>query len=160
LLVVFLLPAPVPARAEEPPDGPKRIFQDEFIENLTGDWKLTRKIRDTQAGNTVRVEWVLNHQFLQVHMKDTASPLVLIGYSHADRHYVIHWCDNFGGKYSSMGFGKRSGNSIEFEFKDADGSFFYTLTWDPKTKGWTFLMESEGKNGQRVFFAEDKLRRP
>ena len=33
------------ARADDPPDGPKRIFKDEFIDNLSGEWKLTRKIR-------------------------------------------------------------------------------------------------------------------
>ncbi len=168
LVGVLLLAASVltncSARAEEPPDGPKRIFKDGFIENLVGNWKLTRKIRGTQVGNTVKVKWVLNHQFLQLHMIDTASPpvyeaLVLIGYSYADQHYVIHWCDNYGGKFSSLGYGKRSGDAIEFEFKDPDGSFFNTFIWHPKTKGWTFRMESQGKDGKRVLFAEDTLRR-
>ena len=59
-------------RFEDPPDGPKRIFKDEFIENLVGDWKLTRKIRGKEVQNTVKAEWVLNHQFLQLHMKDVA----------------------------------------------------------------------------------------
>lgn len=163
LLVASLLFIPV--RAEEPLDGPKRIFKDKFIDNLVGNWKLTRAIRGKQVGNSVRVEWVLNHQFLKIHMIDTASPpayeaLVLIGYSYADQRYVIHWCDTFGGKFSSIGFGRRSGNSIEFEFKDPDGSFFNTFTWDPKAKGWTFLMESSGKDGKRGLFAVDTLRRP
>jgi hypothetical protein len=57
---------------------------------LAGTWKLTRKIRGTQAENTVEAQWVLNHQFLQIHMKDVANPpayevLVLIGYAHADQ---------------------------------------------------------------------------
>jgi Protein of unknown function (DUF1579) len=153
------------ARADEPPDGPKRIFKDEFIENLSGDWKLTRKIRGKEVENKVKVEWVLNHQFLQLHMKDTADPpayeaLVLIGYAHADRKYVAHWCDTYGGKFSAVGHGARSGDSIEFEFKYPDGPFFNIFTWDAKAKRWTFRMESQNKDGKRVPFAEDTLRRP
>jgi hypothetical protein len=150
--------------ADEPPDGPKRIFKDEFIENLVGDWKLTRTIRGKEVVNRVKVAWVLNHQFLQLHMKDVADPpayeaLVLIGYVHADKKYVAHWCDTYGGKFSAVGHGKRSGNSIEFEFQYPDGPFYNTFTWDAKARGWTFRMESRNKNGKRVLFAEDTLRR-
>jgi hypothetical protein len=150
--------------ADEPPDGPKRIFKDEFIENLVGDWKLTRKIRGKEVQNMVKVEWVLNHQFLQLHMKDVAEPptyeaLVLIGYSYADKKYIAHWCDTYGGKFSAMGDGKRSGDSIEFAFQYPDGPFYNTFTWDAKAKGWTFRMESQNKEGKRVLFAEDILHR-
>ena len=153
------------APGEEPPDDPKRIFRDEFIENLVGPWNLTREIRGKQVQNKLEAAWVLNHQFLKLEMKDAADPptyeaLVLIGYSHAGERYVIHWCDTYGGKFSSIGYGKRSGNSIEFVFTDPDGSFFNTFTWDPSAKGWTFLMENGGKDGKRVFFARDTLRRP
>jgi hypothetical protein len=138
LLGVLLLAACAPlspryARAQEAPDGPKRIFQDEFIDRLAGDWKLTRKIRGTQVENTVKAEWVLNHQFLQLHMKDVAVPpayeaLILIGYSHADQQYVAPWCDTYGGRISADGYGKRSGDTIEFEFHHPDGPFFNTFT--------------------------------
>ena len=151
--------------ADDPPDGPKRIFKDAFIENLTGDWKLTRKIRGKEVANTVKAKWVLNHQFLQLHMKDPAHPpgyeaIVLIGYAHAEKKYVAHWCDTYGGKFSAVGHGKRSGDSIEFEFQYPDGPFYNTFTWNAKAKGWTFRMESQKKDGKRALFAEDTLRRP
>lgn len=150
--------------ADNPPDGPKRIFKDAFIDNLSGDWNLTRKIRGQEVENKVKVEWVLNHQFLQIHMKDVADPpvyaaLVLLGYAHADKKYVAHWCDTYGGKFSAVGYGKRSGDSIEFAFQYPDGPFYNTFTWDAKAKGWTFRMESQNKDGKRVLFAEDTLRR-
>jgi hypothetical protein len=150
---------------DDPPDGPKRIFKDDFIDNLVGDWKLNRKIRGTEVTNTVKAEWVLNHQFLQIHIKDVANPptyeaLVLIGYSYADKQYIAHWCDTFGGKFSAVGYGKRNGNSIEFEFKYPDGPFYNTFTWDAKAKGWTCRLEAQGKDGKRALFAEDTLRRP
>ncbi len=165
LLVIATLICSLPAAlADEPPDGPKRIFKDNFIENLVGNWKLTRKIRGKVVENRVKVEWVLNHQFLRLHMKDVADPpayeaIALIGYVHSDKKYVAHWCDTFGGKFSAVGHGKRSGDSIAFEFQYPDGPFFNTFTWDAKAKGWTFKMESVGKDGKRVPFAEDTLRR-
>src|ERR1700683_5007321 len=94
LATIFLLSGPIGgrrqiARADEPADGPGRIFKDVFIENLAGEWKLTRKIRGKEVENTATAEWVLNHQFLKLQMKDVADPptyeaLVLIGYDHAD----------------------------------------------------------------------------
>ena len=153
------------AAADDPPDGPKRIFKDDFIQNLVGDWKLTRKIRGTEVQNTLKAEWVLNHQFLQLHMKDVAEPpayeaLVLIGYSYDDQKYIAHWCDTYGGKFSAIGYGKRSGDSIEFEFQYPDGPFYNTFTWDPKAKSWTFKMQNQNKEGQRTLFAVDTLHRP
>ena len=137
----------------------------ELIENLVGEWKLTRKIRGKEVENKVKAQWVLNHQFLQLDMKDTADPpayeaIVLIGYVHADKKYVAHWCDTYGGKFSAVGYGKRSGDAIAFEFRYPDGPFYNTFTWDAKAKGWTFRMESQAKGGKRVLFAEDTLRRP
>src|SRR5205085_1926976 len=90
LCAVPLLGTPARSANQEPPDGPKRIFRDDLLDNLVGDWKLTRKIRGRTVENTVTVGWVLNHQFLQLHMKDVAQPpayeaIVLIGYSHADK---------------------------------------------------------------------------
>jgi hypothetical protein len=60
--------------AQEPLDGPNRPFKDDLMENLVGDWKLTRQIRGQTVQNTVKVEWVLNHQFLRIHMRDVATP--------------------------------------------------------------------------------------
>jgi len=51
-----------------------RTFNDPFIDRLAGDWTLTRQIRGKEVENSVHAEWVLNHQFLQVHMTDSAQP--------------------------------------------------------------------------------------
>jgi hypothetical protein len=71
--------------AQELLDGSNRIFLHEFLDNLVGDWKLTRKLRGRTAENSVKAEWTLNHQFLLVHMKDVSTPpnyeaMVFIGY--------------------------------------------------------------------------------
>jgi hypothetical protein len=150
------------AVADEELDGPHRVFDDPLLNSLVGRWVLTREIRGKLERNTLDVEWVLLHQFLQLHMKDVAEPpqyeaIVLIGYDHAGQRYVIHWCDNFGGKFSSMGHGTRSANSVQFVFEDPESPFYNTFSRDPVTGEWTFLMESQGKDGKRVFFAKDTL---
>ena len=94
LLLALLLVAGA-ASAQE------RVFNDPFIDRLAGDWTLTRQIRGKEVENTVHAEWVLNHQFLQVHMKDSAHPpayeaLIYVGYQHAEQRYVVHWLDVFG----------------------------------------------------------------
>ena len=141
-----------------------RTFNDPFIQQLAGDWTLTRQIRGKEVENTVHAEWVLSHQFLQVHMTDSAQPpayeaLIYVGYQHAEQRYVVHWLDVYGGKGSAIGYGKRSGDSIEVAFQYEDGPFFNTLTWDTLGQGWTFKMESVNKDGKRQLFAIDTLRR-
>jgi hypothetical protein len=149
-------------------DGPAQPGQgrldDPLLQNLVGSWTVTRKIRGTIARNTLEAEWVLQHQFVQLHMKDVATPseyeaLVLIGFDGSTRRYVAHWCDNFGAQYSGVGYGTRRGGVIEFVFNYADGPFHNTFTWDAESRTWTFLMEAEGKDGKRTFFAEDTVRR-
>jgi hypothetical protein len=153
-------------QAQVPLDGRNRIFRDDFLDNLVGDWKLSRKIRGQSVDNSGKAEWVLNHQFLLVDMKDGSKPptyeaMVFIGYDNTSERYVAHWIDVFGGRFSeTLGYGKRSGNSIKFVFEYPDGPFNNTFTWNPETKRWVFLMEQKDQTGNWSVFAEDTLRRP
>jgi hypothetical protein len=152
--------------AQEPLDGRNRIFRDELLDNLVGDWKLTRQIRGQSVENSVKAEWTLNHQFLLVHMKDLSSPpnyeaMVFIGYDNTSERYVVHWIDVFGGRFSeTLGYGTRAGNAIKFVFEYSDGPFHNTFTWNPDSKRWIFLMEQKDQTGKWKVFAEDSLRRP
>jgi hypothetical protein len=145
-------------------DGPKGRFQDDLISMLEGNWNLTRKIGGTEVSNAVTAKWVLNHQFLQVHMKDVKEPpayeaIVFIGYIHATRQYVAHWVDVYGGKFSAVGAGTRSGNCIEFRFAYPDGPFFNTFNWLPESNRWVMRLESQDSSGRRIPFALDTLER-
>jgi hypothetical protein len=152
--------------AQEPLDGKNRILHDELLDNLSGDWKLTRKVRGQSVENTVKAEWVLNHQFLRIHMKDVNSPpsyeaMVFIGYDNASERYVAHWIDVFGGRFSeTLGYGTRSNNAIKFVFEYPDGPFHNTFTWMADKKQWVCLMEQKTQSGKWGVFAEDTLRRP
>jgi len=151
--------------AQEPLDGRKVIFHDDLLDNLAGDWKLTRTIKGRLTVNSVRAQWVLDHQFLLVHMKDVSEPsnyeaMVYIGYDNTSERYVAHWIDVFGGRFSeTLGYGKRAGNSIKFVFEYPDGPFNNTFTWYPETKLWISLMEQKDATGKWKVFAEDTLRR-
>jgi len=153
------------AQGQEPPDGYTKVFHDEFLNNLAGDWKLTRKIHGQTSQSEVHAEWVLNHQFLLIHMKETSDPsqyeaIVYIGYDNTSERYVAHWIDVGGGRFSeTLGYGTRDGNSIKFNFEYPDGPFHNTFTWYPETKSWVSLMEHKDQRGKWVNFAEDVLRR-
>ncbi len=152
------------ASARGAPGGGHRRFDDRLLDSLIGRWNISREIRGKQERSTLDVEWVLQHQFLELHMNDAAEPpqyeaLVLIGEDRADGRYVSYWCDSFGGKLSAVGHGKRSGDAIEFVFDDPEGPFYNTFTRDPAKGIWTFLMEGQGKDGKRRFFARDTLSR-
>jgi hypothetical protein len=160
--VAFITISPL-ARAEETVDGRGYPFQDPLLENLVGRWHVTRTMPSRTAENMVQAEWVLEHQFLQLHYRDVATPpqyeaMVFIGYDRAGQHYVVHWIDVFGGRFSAKGSGKREGNAISFTFEYPDGPFQNTFTFDPKEKTWTSLMRQKDKAGQWSTFAEDRFR--
>ena len=159
LPIALLLPELASAQVV---DGPGARFDDDLISRLEGRWLLSRSIRGTEVRNRVTATWVLNHQFLELHMRDVAEPpkyeaIVLIGYSHADKQYVAHWTDTDGGKFSAVGRGRRTDNAIEFRFEYPDGPFFNTFTWAPDRQQWVFRMESVASDGKRQLFATDTL---
>ncbi|HSY51946.1 MAG TPA: DUF1579 family protein [Thermoanaerobaculia bacterium] len=136
-----------------------------MLDNLTGKWALTREIRGKTVENAVDAEWMFNHQFLRIHMKDVATPptyevMVFIGYDNTSERYVAHWLDIYGGRFSeTLGYGRRSGNSITFTFEYPDGPFHNKFVWDPSDKHWQFRMEGKDAAGNWKPFATDTLRK-
>jgi hypothetical protein len=164
LLLVLAVGSTGRCLADDAKDGPSVLFQDSFIENLIGEWNLSRRFPGKMVHNRVSAQWVLNHQFVQLHMIDVESPpkyeaLVLIGYDHTAQEYVAHWCDLFGARYSAIGRGKLANGGVAFMFSYSDGPFVNTFTWNPKDKTWTSYMENISSDGSRRFFAEDTYRR-
>lgn len=164
LLTCFGLCAAATA-AQQPLDGRDRIFHDELLDNLVGEWKITRKFKTRTVENTAKAEWVLHHQFLLIHMKDVNNPPqyeanIYIGYDNTSARYVAHLIDVFGGRFSeTLGYGTRNGSSIKFVFEYPDGPFLNTFTWNKDKKSWTFLMQQKDSTGNWTLFAEDTLMR-
>ncbi|HYM60748.1 MAG TPA: DUF1579 family protein [Thermoanaerobaculia bacterium] len=165
LLCLALLAIPATGQQEEPLDGPKRIFQDALLERLVGTWAMVGAVRSRPATYSLHAEWVLNHQFLRLDMRDAGDPpayqaTVYIGYDNTSERYVAHWLDAGGGRFSeTLGYGQRNGNAVLFVFEYPDGPFHTTFTLDAEGKSWSVLMQDRGKGGSWREFAHYTLTR-
>jgi hypothetical protein len=143
--------------------GPPPALQDRFLDNFVGDWRVERKMGNGRTAETsVRGEWTLKHQFIELHYghADAASEyeaIVFIGFDEADKTYVCHWVDVFGGRYSALGYGKIDNDlrAIEFRFVPKDGELTNKFSFDSQTKTWTSLIRQTEK-GEWKTFAEEK----
>jgi Protein of unknown function (DUF1579) len=153
------------AQSPPPTDGREAKFDDPLLDKLVGNWHVVRRFGDGHtAENTVRAGWVLNHQFLELHYLDIATPpqyeaMALIGFDHKTSRYVLHWLDVFGGRASEIiGYGTldEAAHTIYFTFNNPDGQFMYAYAFDPATKNWTSVMRQKSK-GPWSLFAEDKF---
>jgi len=167
--IFFMLQAVLVSVCQDALDGPRHIFQDSLLENMVGSWNLNGQIMHHDVIHSVDAQWVLNHQFLRIHEKATPAAkavdltyeaLVMVGYDNASERYVAHWMDIYGGRFSeTLGFGKRSGNDIEFVFEYADGPFHTTFRWNADSHQWQWLMRGKNKDGQWFEFGDMTLAR-
>ena len=161
--LVLLLVSLAPSLGEES-SAPDKTLDDRLLEKLIGDWKVTRTMGSGRiAHNVVRAEWILHHQFVQLHYRDPASPpkyeaIVLIGYDSVGKRYICHWADNFGGAYSTDGFAPREAGSdaMEFKFVFHDGELTNRYAFDPQSNTWTSTIRQVEK-GEWKLFCEDKF---
>src|SRR6266550_738691 len=126
--------------------GPPPALKDPFLDNLVGDWSVTRKMSNGRTiESTVRGEWVLKHQFIQLHYGAGEKgreyeAFVFIGFDDAAKSYVCHWVDVFGARYSALGHGKIDNDLRAIEFR-----------FDPQTKTWTSLIRQTEKGEWKTF---------
>ena len=164
LLASLLLFAPKIAAAQD-----QTGWHDDLAEHMAGTWNLEGTIAGKEAHHTVTAEWVLNHQFLRLVEKTSASApasesrydaLWFIGYDDVSERYVVHLLDIFGARFSeTLGYGTRNGNSISLVFEYPDGPFHTTYKWSPEHDTWQWLLEQKDKNGKWTTFADLKLTR-
>ncbi len=139
--------------------------QDDLLEKLVGKWHITREFPKRKAENEATAEWVLDHHYLRIMMKDLSKPAqyeahVYITYEAAAKRYGIHWLDVFAGSIPEMmGYGERKGDSIVFTWKDADGTLRNTFTWHPESKSWISKIEQTDANGKWSTFCTDIYRK-
>jgi len=160
-----LVAATMSAQPPTPTDGREAKFEDPLLDKLVGNWHVVRKFGDGRtAENNVRVGWVLNHQFLELHYLDVATPpqyeaMAFIGFDHKTSRYVLHWLDVFGGRTSEIiGYGTldEAAHTIYFTFNNPDGQFMNAYAFDPATKTWTSVMRQKSK-GPWSLFAQDNF---
>ena len=146
-------------------------FQDSLLDHMTGNWILHGTIMGQETTHDVSAEWVLAHQYLQLHEvsheKDSIGnpryeATVFIGWDKATNQYDCLWLDvTSGGGLTGQGIGrgKRSGENIALLFDGSDGSIFHTtFAYDGGKDSWQWIMDGE-TNGKLEPFARLALTR-
>jgi len=146
-------------------------FSDPLLDHLIGKWVLQGTIAGRETTHDIAVEWVLGHQYVQLHevsreKNANADPayeaIVFIGWDQPLSQYACLWLDVTGGgglSAQAIGHAGRSGDKIAFLFKGSDGSNFHTtFVYDRDTDSWQWLMDGE-ENGKLQPFARVKITR-
>lgn len=144
---------------------PQPTFNDLLADHLVGNWILQGTIAGKQTTHDVAAEWVLNHQYVQIHEvsreknergQPTYEAKVFVGWDQSSGEYICVWLDVWGGiSAASIGRAKPSGDEIRFLFKDKD-TFHTTFAYDKAAGTWEWRMDSE-ENGSLKPFARVKL---
>lgn len=153
-------------------DGPIRVFHDELLDRLVGNWSVSGRMGKRIVDHVCDVRWVLNHQFLQLHYLDVSpvseqdrhskyEALVFIGRDNMSERYVGHWLDIFGGRFSeTLGYGTRMGeNAIMFLFEYPDGPLRNTFTWNQTDGTWSSKIVQKDARGRWTEFLSETLTR-
>lgn len=148
-------------------EGERRPFNDRLLDEMVGKWKIIGKIAGQEIEHSAQIDWVLRHQFLQIHFRDVKNhpaeyeALVFIGYDHNSKRYLLHWLDIFGARFSeTLGYGTKIGeNDIMFSFDYPDGSLNNTLSWDSHGKTWRMRIEQRDEHGRWGVFADETFTR-
>lgn len=152
---------PVYLAAQTPP------WRDELVDHMVGNWKMEGTVMGSDAHHEVQADWVLNHQFLQIHEKTASdAPAAehryeatwFLGYDPVSERYVLHLLDVFGARFSeTLGYGTPDGDAIRFVFEYPDGPFHTTFRWSSEKNSWQWLMEQKNKEGKWTNFADLRL---
>lgn len=143
----------------------QEIFIDTLLDKLTGHWIVTGNVGSDKVVYNFSVQWVLNHQFLEITFSDTATKpeytaKVFIGYNCQKNKYIIHWIDNFGGAFSeTLGFGTKKDKSIEMLFDYPPGQLINTFSYEKKNDQWTSHSITKDKRGNWITFGHIVLKR-
>jgi hypothetical protein len=131
---------------------------------LDGRWTMIGDVMGKPVQYDMEAFPTLQGTFTEMHMNDVHVPSeyearVFIG---ADKggQLIVHWLDSFGAKYSvPHGTGAITGNTLVFSFPYPSGQFRDTLTYQPKQKTWTLLIEEAKPDGSWAHFAQYGIRR-
>lgn len=163
LAAVALIPLVVSAQSQP--------VQDALLDRLIGTWVLHGTIDGKQTTHDVTFDWVLGHQYVQLHEvsreKDVAGhaayeAIVFIGRDEPSSGYACLWLDSTGGgglAPQAIGLAKRGADDLAFVFKLKGGAAFYTtFAYSKATDVWQWRMDGE-ESGKRQPFARVTLTR-
>ncbi len=157
------------ASSAQSKDSTDKRFHDDLLDRLVGNWHDTSVAHGSTFTSEVDARWVLNHQYLLLHLKSNEvvpwwgvqmEYFQYIGYNHYKQRYTIHGMSIEGDEDLSEGFyyGYRSGNDFKTVAKfSSDTIVIQHLVWQPEKHTW--LIQSRpvinGKEGE--IFLDMKL---
>jgi len=144
-----------------------------FLERLGGSWILRGTLAGRVTTHDVTAAWILDGLYLELHERSREADakgkpqyeaVILLGLDPATGEYQCLWLDSTGGgglSPTAFGRGKRTGDSIPFLFRDADGtiSFSNTFSYDTDAQAWTWQLDNVRKDGTRAPFGRVRLTR-
>jgi hypothetical protein len=134
-----------------------------YLNALQGHWEMVGAVGKKPVRYRADGHRVLQGGFLNLHMIDTGSPAeyeadLFIGFDRKAHDYIAHWLDRFGAAGARVvAQGTRTGERLVITFPYADGPLRDTFTWQPATKSWSLLLESQASNGTWSTFASYTL---
>jgi len=143
-------------------DTTDKRFHDDLLDHLVGNWHDTAVAHGSTFTSEIDVRWVLNHQYLVIHLKSNQvipwwgvemEYYEYIGYNHYHKRYTVHGMSIEGDEDLSEGFGYGYRNGNEFKTINkfsSDTSVIQRYTWQSETNTWRIQSTPEinGKEGE------------
>ena len=147
-------------------------LNDPLLDRLIGTWVLRGDIAGKPVIHTVKVQWVLAHEYIQIRetsQSRTAAgapeydAIVYIGWDSDLKQYACLWLDTTGGNGLvgwALGHAEADAAKLAFVWSDENGeaSLRNTFAYDRATNTWSWTIDNVAK-GQIQPFANVKLTR-
>jgi hypothetical protein len=158
-ILLFCITVAAASRAEDSATSPDEAY----LDALQGPWVMVGTLGGKPVRYSAEGQRILQGGFLKLHMIDAGLPPryeadVFIGFDVKANDYIAHWLDRFGAAGARVvARGERHGQRLVLIFPYADGNFRDTFTWQPDSKSWSLLLESQGSSGSWSTFASYSL---
>jgi hypothetical protein len=136
-----------------------------LLDRLVGTWVLRGTIAGKPVVHDVMAQWVLGHQYIQIH--ETSRPgtviashaydaIVYIGWNPDQQKYSCLWLDSTGGNgLIPTAFGHAPSNPAQllFTWRGGDGepTLTNTFDYDRATNTWRWTIDNVEKGKHRPF---------
>jgi len=147
-------------------------LNDPLLDRLLGAWVLRGEIAGRQVTHSVKAQWVLGHEYVQIRetsQSKTAAgapeydAIVYIGWNPDLKQYTCLWLDSTGGNGlvgTAFGHANREASRLSFVFSDENGdpSLHNIFEYDRISNSWRWTIDNVDKDRLQPF-ARVKLTR-
>lgn len=145
-------------------------IDDSLLNHLAGKWVLTGKIAGHEVVHDVTADWVLAHQYIQIHeisraKKPDGKPdyeaIVYLGWNPGLKQYTCLWLDTTGGNglvADGFGHADKGQSTLSFRWNDDHGSpsLENAFSYDSTHNTWRWQIDNLD-SGRVKHFADLKL---